>query len=347
MFSCNHEEADYRIVLHALLCTQDVVVVAKDTDVLVLLIWAYSHFNVQYKWYFSYEKGTYSDISIICEFLGKEICKSLLSFHAITGCDTTSYMFRVGKKRVFQKLLKQSDKCRLLHALEKDQPLLENDIGDLKTFVQTVMYSGKSSESYVETRINLYKQQKQKTSANLPPDPDSLLQALRRVQLQVYVWRRLYEIWINHVDPLLYGWRYCVVEDMLLPVWFTGNQFPQSLRRKRRGEIATSLSTRKRSTNDTDVEFGDGELSDEILQSQVKRCKMHTSSKANDETPENNVIVEITTPVDIIIEEEAANLNEGDVESVEESEIMSDESEWELSDFNSSNDSQSDDDWAP
>ena len=199
-------------------------------------------------------------------------------------------MFRIGKKRVFQKLLKQCDKYRLLHALEKDQPLLENNIGDLKTFVQTVMYSVKSSESYVEMRINLYKQRKQKTSTNLPPDPDSLLQALRRVQLKVYVWRRLYEIWINNADPLLYGWRYCVVVDMLLPVWFTGNQFPQSLRRKCRGEMETSLSTQNRSTNATDVEFGDGELSDEILQSPVKRCKRHTSSKANDETPENNVI---------------------------------------------------------
>ena len=140
-------------------------------------------------------------------------------------------------------------------------------------------------------RINLYKQRKQKTSTNLPPNPDSLLQALRRVQLKVYVWRRLYKIWINNADPLLlYGWRYCVVVDMLLPVWFTGNQFPQSLRRKCRGEMETSLSTQNRSTNATDVEFGDGELSDEILQSPVKRCKRHMSSKANDETPENNVI---------------------------------------------------------
>ena len=57
MFSCNHEEADYRIVLHALLCKENLVVVAKDTDVLVLLIWAYSHFNVQYKWYLTYNRG--------------------------------------------------------------------------------------------------------------------------------------------------------------------------------------------------------------------------------------------------------------------------------------------------
>jgi hypothetical protein len=92
MFECNHEEADYRLVLHALICQQDVVVVAKDTDVLVLLIWAYVHFNVGYKWYMMYEKGIYADISIICNYFGDIICENILSFHAITGCDTTSYV---------------------------------------------------------------------------------------------------------------------------------------------------------------------------------------------------------------------------------------------------------------
>lgn len=52
LFSCNHEEADYRIILHALLSNQDAVIVAKDdTDVLLLLLWEYNHFNVQYKWF--------------------------------------------------------------------------------------------------------------------------------------------------------------------------------------------------------------------------------------------------------------------------------------------------------
>ena len=92
LFECNHEEADYRLVLHALISEQDVVVVAKDTDVLVLLVWAYAHFKVQYKWYLMYEKGIYADISVICDYFSDVICENILSFYAITGCDTTSYM---------------------------------------------------------------------------------------------------------------------------------------------------------------------------------------------------------------------------------------------------------------
>ena len=38
---CNHEEADTPLVLHASKVDSDVVV-CKDTDVLILIIWAYS-----------------------------------------------------------------------------------------------------------------------------------------------------------------------------------------------------------------------------------------------------------------------------------------------------------------
>ena len=69
--------------------------------------------------------------------------------------------------------------------LENENPLADDEIGDLKCFIQTVMYSGGKSESFVETRARLFDQQKNKTSTNIPPDPDSLLQDLKRKQLQV------------------------------------------------------------------------------------------------------------------------------------------------------------------
>ena len=41
VFECNHEEADIRIPMHGALCSEDVVLVAKDTDIIVLLAYAY------------------------------------------------------------------------------------------------------------------------------------------------------------------------------------------------------------------------------------------------------------------------------------------------------------------
>ena len=49
---CNHEEIDTRIVLLASQETNDVVVVSKDTDVLVLLVKAYAHDNIKHNWFF-------------------------------------------------------------------------------------------------------------------------------------------------------------------------------------------------------------------------------------------------------------------------------------------------------
>ena len=60
-----------------------------------------------------YEKGVYADILVICQYFGDILYESILLFHAITGCDTTSYMYRIGKIRVFQKLIKNSDLCNV------------------------------------------------------------------------------------------------------------------------------------------------------------------------------------------------------------------------------------------
>ena len=80
----------------------------------------------------SHTKKTCMLTSVICAFLGKEICSSLLSFHAISGCDTTSFMFNVGKLRCFRKLMNHPEKCELLKALENGSPLTEDEIGNLK-----------------------------------------------------------------------------------------------------------------------------------------------------------------------------------------------------------------------
>ena len=42
----NHEEADTRLILHAILTLTDTVIVCEDTDVLILMVWAYAKFNI-------------------------------------------------------------------------------------------------------------------------------------------------------------------------------------------------------------------------------------------------------------------------------------------------------------
>ena len=97
IYRCNHEEADTRLVLHASMEAADVAIVSKDTDVLILLILAYSKLSVCKTWLFKYNHDKYADIGVICQFLGNDLCQALPAIHAISGCDTTSYFYKAGK----------------------------------------------------------------------------------------------------------------------------------------------------------------------------------------------------------------------------------------------------------
>ena len=59
-------------------------------------------------------------------------------------------------------------------ALETETPLTHSDIDDLKEFIKTVVYNGKKIESYIQTRIYLYRLQKDKTSVSLSHNLNSL-----------------------------------------------------------------------------------------------------------------------------------------------------------------------------
>ena len=56
LYKCNHEEADTRLIPRAIQCRNDVVIVSKETDVLLLLVWAYSSYNIAKEWYMMYDK---------------------------------------------------------------------------------------------------------------------------------------------------------------------------------------------------------------------------------------------------------------------------------------------------
>ena len=190
LHECNHEEADTRLVLHAFLANTDVVIVSKDTDVMILLVWAYAYHEIKHEWFFKYENEKYITISKIYSFFGRDNCLILPSFHALTGCDTTSYFFRTGKIRVFKKLLSDKEKYKLIQPLGQKKILDEISVESVKEFVRTVVYSGIHGENYVDTRVRLYKNLKSKSSMPLPPDPDSLEQVIKRSHFQTYQWLR-------------------------------------------------------------------------------------------------------------------------------------------------------------
>ena len=76
------------------------MVVAKGTDVFVLLVYAFCLHKSAHKWYMKIDHEKYVDIDKVIDYLGKEIATKLPAIHALTGCDTTSSIFRYGKSKI-------------------------------------------------------------------------------------------------------------------------------------------------------------------------------------------------------------------------------------------------------
>ena len=114
LFTCNHEEADTRMVLHAILEDTNVVVVSKDTDVLVIMVYAFAKFEPSKEWYLKIDHKKYVDVKSIVNHFGRNICLKLPHIHAITGCDTTSFLHGIGKVKVLKKLENNEDMIYLL-----------------------------------------------------------------------------------------------------------------------------------------------------------------------------------------------------------------------------------------
>lgn len=99
----NHEEADTRLIFHSCETVNQgykrVLVVCKGTDVMLLLV----HFiQVQTAevWMISgtAKKRKCYPINALSERLTQPVRNNLFSFHALTGCDTTSAFSGHGKR---------------------------------------------------------------------------------------------------------------------------------------------------------------------------------------------------------------------------------------------------------
>ena len=101
-------DADLDIVKAAFAMSEhiSVTLIGEDTDLLVLLLY-HAPANDCKHLYFRSDKGTPNvyNITVLKRLLRDNVCSDLLFIHAISGCDTTSRIFGVGKKSVVQKVI--------------------------------------------------------------------------------------------------------------------------------------------------------------------------------------------------------------------------------------------------
>ena len=126
LFTSNQEEADTRIAQHCSESSKTVLVKAKDTDVLILLVYAFALTSPPYDWYLQIENGMIISVSKMYQNFGKTTILCLPQFHSLTGFDTVCHFFGISKICVFQRLLKDTSPSHLNEKLGETATVSED-----------------------------------------------------------------------------------------------------------------------------------------------------------------------------------------------------------------------------
>lgn len=211
------EDADLDIVrkgLDLLNNNSSVVVVGSDTDLLVLLV-ALSPENGNV--YFSKIKGGKSPSSVCYSInklvnIYKENRTLLLFAHAMTGCDTTSSFFGLGKVKAVELLKSSVAESQARKFTEPGiSPEQLFDVGEkfILALYGMSKYSTLNEARYFRflslTRKSLLKSNF--NLARLPPTSDAAYQHILRVYFQTQTWLG------NKLLPTNWGWKAVYIEE--------------------------------------------------------------------------------------------------------------------------------------
>ena len=233
------------MILHAIYADQEfqstnvegrIIIMSPDTDVLVLAIHYFPQMSHTKELWI--QRGTvtstsdrrrYIPVHAICKSITPVMCHILPAAHALSGSDTTSAFFGMGKISVF----------KLLHGRAEEFSDLTTLTGqDEKTAIAaarrctSALYDpkGRAKEAHRnlnELRIRLASQ-KDASLIKLPPCEVSFLQHTKRVSWQTKVWMASDTAMQNLGTPLDHGWKR--EGDGLVPIFYNGPMVSEVLR---------------------------------------------------------------------------------------------------------------------
>lgn len=150
-----------------------------------------------------------SPVSKIAATVGKELYSMLPATHALTGCDATSGLFKLGKRTAYTILQKHQDTLIRLaefHCADK-----EAGLEAARKFI-LLMYEkgikGKTCNTLDELRFQMATSS-DKPVSSLPPTDDAFMQHALRAKLQTIIWCSSHIAKPKIVDPTNYGWMKC------------------------------------------------------------------------------------------------------------------------------------------
>lgn len=228
----DHEEADTRMLLHAQHASQDaqrIIIQSPDTDVLLLCVTHCDEIGTGELWFRTGVKDRlrYIPAHKIVLSLGPLICKALPAFHSLTGCDSTSALSKIGKKKAWKSISNNKVHQESLACVGHSPDVDEETAKKAEAFICSLYtISNRISATADEARYLLFCQKAQ-NNLLLPPTSDSLLQHIKRANYQAYVWRKALMPRQDLPSPAGHGWK--IDNNTLCPDLMTKPPAPASI----------------------------------------------------------------------------------------------------------------------
>lgn len=206
--SCDHEEADTRLIAHAIHASHSVptvMIVSPDTDVVIMTIGHAHRFECETVAFLTGTKSRKRILNIgeMRNQLGHDTANALIGLHAFTGCDAVSSFSGKGKKTVYQ-LLKKSEICREAMTALGASFVVDEKLIKLCERFTCLLYG------YEGTDINIarFKAFISRAGATqmMPPCHNSLIYHIQRANYVAAIWRNAHLPKISQPSPTDHGW---------------------------------------------------------------------------------------------------------------------------------------------
>ena len=175
------------------------ILIGEDTDLLILLLYHFqdSMYNILFrsdvKRPHSVQPNRIYNIRLLQRSMEKDVVNSMLFLHAFTGCDSTSRIHSVGKKKIFHKILEDAHfRCQAL-SFTRDG-LTQNSVEELGRNAMLAIFDGKTNETLTACRHRHFVAKVTSASSfvkpeRLPPTESATKFHSLRSYYQISVWK--------------------------------------------------------------------------------------------------------------------------------------------------------------
>ncbi len=191
----NQEEADTRMILHCIKAVNNgakmLIIHSNDTDVLVLLIHHFPVINAEKIYLIVGVKGRHTDNtrSIAVHDIYRKLTPAqqavILPVYCITGCDTISSFYGIGKRTVFKIFMKITREVSDMSEL--GEGYLSSSVVDACTYFVGVLYGNQSTSKLNSLRASLALKRSPK---KIPPTDTSFRLHILQAAYQFSIWKQ-------------------------------------------------------------------------------------------------------------------------------------------------------------